>query len=147
MLAATRYVKVLLSHLDMDGLHIQNDKHLYDAVRVWKEIGAKNTDITVYLDGDKDGNFEISKKTIAKINEINAATAAEKRSFKVMPCKDHECNTIVITGGGEIPADLTFILLILKRSAIQLSHSKTMASGTSLLVRSTFSSTLPTMVL
>jgi len=106
----TRYVKVLLSHLDMQGLHITNDKHLYDAVRVWKEIGAKNTDITVYLDGDKDGNFEISKKTIAKINEINAATAAEKRSFKVMPCKDDECKTIVITGGDEMPQDLTFIL-------------------------------------
>ena len=107
----TRYVKVLLTKLNMDGLHVTSDKQLYDAVRVWKEIGAKEKHITVYLDGDK-GNFEISKKTIAKINEINAATAEEDRSFKVMPCqKDGEkCETIVITGGDEIPADLTFIV-------------------------------------
>ena len=108
----TRYVKVLLSHLDMNGLHIKNDKHLYDAVRVWKEIGT--SDVIVNLDGDKDGNFEISQKTIAKINEINAATAKEttKRKFYVTACNvaGEPCNTIVITGGGEIAQDLTFIV-------------------------------------
>lgn len=108
----TRYVKVLLSHLDMNGLHIKNDKHLYDAVRVWKEIGA--SDVIVNLDGDKDGNFEISQKTIAKINEINAATAKETtpRKFYVTACNvlGEACNKIVITGGGEIAQDLTFIV-------------------------------------
>ena len=109
----TRYVKVLLTKLDMNGLHVKSDKQLYDAVRVWKEIGKGS--VTVNLDGDaKTGEFEISQKTIAKINEINAALAEEEtvRSFSVQPCKGVEgekCNTIVITGGGEIPADLTFI--------------------------------------
>ena len=111
--SATRYVKVLLKYIDMDGLHVTSDKQLYDAVRVWKELGLDNkttNKITVYLDGDK-GEFEISQKTIAKINELNAAAAKEEtpRSFQVMPCTEHACNTIVITGGGEIPADLTFI--------------------------------------
>lgn len=107
----TRYVKVLLSHLDMDGLHIKNDKHLYDAVRVWKEIGAPT--VTVNLDGDADGNFEISQKTIAKINEINAAAAEETtpRKFNVTACNvaGEICNNIVITGGGAVK-NMDFIL-------------------------------------
>jgi len=104
----TRYVKVLLDYLDMDGLHIKNDKHLYDAVRVWKEIGKGS--VRVLLDGTKN-EFEISQKTIAKINEINAATAKETpaRTFTVMPCNDHPCDIIVITGGDEIAQNLTFI--------------------------------------
>ena len=107
----TRYVKVLLSHLDMDGLHIKNDKHLYDAVRVWKEIGTG--DVTVNLDGDADRNFEISQKTIAKINEINAELAEETtpRKFNVTACNvtGEICNTIVITGGGAVQ-NMDFIL-------------------------------------
>lgn len=108
----TRYVKVLLSKLNMDGLHITSDKQLYDAVRVWKELGT--ADVTVKLDGDDptdaDGKFEISQKTIAKINEINADLAGEGRSFSVKACLDAKevCKTIVITGGGNIP-NLTFI--------------------------------------
>jgi hypothetical protein len=104
----TRYVKVLLTKLDMDGLHIKNDKQLYDAVRVWKEIGKGS--VTVLLDGKKK-EFEISQKTIAKINEINAATANEAtpRTFTVMPCNTDACDIIVITGGGEMPQDLSFI--------------------------------------
>ena len=107
----TRYVKVLLSHLDMNGLHIKNDKHLYDAVRVWKEIGTG--DVTVNLDGDKDGNFEISQKTIAKINEINDELAEETtpRKFNVTACNvaGEICNNIVITGGGAVK-NMDFII-------------------------------------
>ncbi|MBQ7149456.1 MAG: hypothetical protein IJS06_00655, partial [Prevotella sp.] len=107
----TRYVKVLLSKLDMNGLHITSDKQLYDAVRVWKEIGSG--DVSVYLDGDATkGEFEISQKTIAKINEINAELAEEAtpRSFSVKACDEvgEACETIVITGGGNIP-NLAFI--------------------------------------
>jgi len=116
--SATRYVKVLLKYIDMDELHVTSDKQLYDAVRVWKELGLDNKDpekhtITVYLDGDK-GEFKISQKTIAKINELNAAAANEEtsRSFQVMPCKKagEACNTIVITDGGTIAQDLSFIV-------------------------------------
>ena len=113
--AGTRYVKVLLTKLNMNGLHVKTDKQLYDAVRVWKEIGAAGTNVTVNLDGDaKTGEFEISQKTIAKINEINAATGAEDtpRKFTVTACSGivgEACNTIVVTGGGEIQ-DLSFIV-------------------------------------
>jgi len=108
----TRYVKVLLNHLDMTDLHIKSDKQLSDVVRVWKKIG--HATVTVALDGDsKKNEFEISQKTIKLINEINAAAAKEspKRSFSVKPCtvSGEACSTIVITGGGEIAADLTFI--------------------------------------
>lgn len=106
--SVTRYVKVLLSHLDMDGLHVKDDDQLYDAVRVWKELGLPS--VTVNLDGNATtGEFEISQKTIKKINDLNAAAAAGK-SFSVQPCKDagEVCNTIVIKDGGEVQ-DIAFI--------------------------------------
>lgn len=106
----TRYVKVLLSHLDMDGLHVKTDKQLYDAVRVWKIIGTGN--VTVNLDGDANGNFEISQKTIAKINEINAELAeGTPRKFNVTACNvgGEACGNIVITGGGAVK-NMDFIL-------------------------------------
>ena len=123
----TRYVKVLLSHLDMDGLHIMNDKHLYDAVRVWKEIGAG--DVTVLLDGDATtGEFEISQKTIAKINEINAALAEETtpRKFYVTACNvtGEACSKIVITGGGAVK-DMDFIVADVAAADVVLKAGET----------------------
>ena len=110
--AATRYVKVLLDKLDMDGLHIQNDKHLRDAILVWNHLKAG--DVKVYLDGDKDKEFEMSQSTIALINEINAAAAKEEtpRKFEVKPCNvaGEACETIVVTGGGNIQ-NMAFILV------------------------------------
>ena len=106
--ATTRYVKVLLTHLDMTDLHIKTDKQLRDAARVWKQMGL--ADVTVYLDGNATtGEFEISQNTISVINTINAATAG--KSFKVKPCNvaGEVCNEIVITGGGNVP-DLAFIV-------------------------------------
>ena len=108
--SATRYVKVLLNHLDMSNLHVTSDKQLRDVARVWQLLGTGN--VTVLLDGDDDKEFKMSQKTIAKINEINAALAEEEhpRKFSVAACADHDCGTIVFTGGGEIAADLTFIV-------------------------------------
>lgn len=109
--AATRYVKVLLTHLDMEGLHIKNDAQLYDVIRVWKELRLASAN--VYLDGDDNGEFEISQKTIKKINEVNAAAAAEAtpRAFTAKPCKvaGEACETIVITGGNNIE-NMAFLL-------------------------------------
>lgn len=108
--ALTRYVNVNLGHLDMSELHVKDDKQLRDAAKVWKQMGLD--DVTVYLDGGKKGNpageFKISQTTIAKINEINA-TAGGAKSFKVKPCQvaGEVCNTIVITGGGDVP-NITF---------------------------------------
>ncbi len=94
--AATRFVKVLLTHLDMSDLHIDTDKQLRDAARVWQKLGLDP--VTVYLDGDENEEFEISQTTIEVINEINEDAGA--LSFQVMPCDvtDEECSTIVITG-------------------------------------------------
>lgn len=104
----TRYVKVLLTYLDMTDLHVKDDKQLRNAAKVWKQMNLD--DVTVYLDGNANNEFEISQKTIDKINEINASIAGGLKSFKVKPCKvgGEVCNTIVITGGGNIK-DLTFI--------------------------------------
>jgi len=104
--AGTRYVKVLLKYLDMSDLHITTDQQLRDAALVWKHMGL--ADVTVYLDGNPNNEFEISQNTIKVINEINAAVAG--KDFKVKPCQaaGEVCNTIVITGGGNIK-DLTFI--------------------------------------
>ena len=109
--SATRYVKVDLNTLDMDGLHITSDKQLRDAARVWQHIGAAT--VTVFVDGDDNKEFAISQTTIAAINAINEAAAAEEtpREFKVKACKvpGEACETIVITGGGDIPENLSFI--------------------------------------
>ena len=105
--AATRYVEVRLNHLDMSDLHVKSDKQLRDVVRVWKKLNLP--DVTVLLDGDANNEFKMSQKAITLINEINAATAG--KSFKVMPCDvaaHRACNTIVITGGGNVQ-DMTFI--------------------------------------
>jgi len=111
--AATRYVKVLLSHLDMSDLHIKTDKHLRDAALVWKHLNLP--DVTVLLDGKgAAGEFEISQKTIKVINDINASIAGGTKSFKVMPCTKtgETCETIVVTGASDIQnvQDMAFIV-------------------------------------
>lgn len=114
--AATRYVKVLLNHLDMSDLHIKTDKHLRDAALVWNHLKAGN--VTIFLDGDKTtGEIEISQKTIKLINDLNAAAAKEEtpRKLTVKPCDvaGEACKTIVITGASDIQniQDLSFILI------------------------------------
>ena len=105
--AATRYVEIRLNHLDMSDLHVKSDKQLRDVVRVWKKLNLP--DVTVMLDGNSSREFEMSQKTVKLINDINAATTG--KSFKVMPCDvatHRACNTIVITGGGNVQ-DMTFI--------------------------------------
>ena len=105
--AATRYVKVLLSHLDMSGLHVKSDKQLRDAARVWKKMGLPS--VTVYLDGGTNNVFVMTQKTIKTINDINAAAGG--KFFSVQPCDvaGEKCNEIWITGGGTIQ-DMTFIV-------------------------------------
>ena len=106
--AATRYVKVLLSHLDMSGLHVKDDKQLRDVVRVWKKMELPS--VTVYLDGDEDGVFTMSQQTITTINTLNTQAGANKQ-FTVMPCQeeDEDCDEILITGGNEVQ-DIAFIV-------------------------------------
>jgi len=104
-----RYVKVLLTHLDMSALHITSDKQLSDAARVWKAMNLD--DVTVYLDGDANGEFKISQTTIQTINDINGSIPGAAKSFKVKPCTEagEECTDIVITGGDKLK-DIAFIV-------------------------------------
>lgn len=111
--AADRYVNVLLTHLDMSGLHVESDKQLRDVARVWKQMNLPS--VTVYLDGGKKGDvageFTISQQTIAKIKEVNATGG---KLFTVKPCNittptNEKCTRIVIEDGGNIP-DLDFIV-------------------------------------
>jgi hypothetical protein len=92
----------------MSDLHIKTDKQLRDAAKVWKQMGLDP--VTVYLDGDPTTReFAISQKTIKVINDINDAVGA--LNFKVKPCKTagEVCQTIVITGGGDVP-NIPFII-------------------------------------
>ena len=116
----TRFVKVLLTKLNMEDLHIESDKQLRDVVRVWQKMNLPS--VTVYLDGDDPtdaaGKFTISQKTIKKINEINAAVASAGRAFTVMPCQTAKeiCKEIVITGA-DTDANLQDIAFIKKNGA------------------------------
>jgi hypothetical protein len=126
--AATRFVKVLLNHLDMNALHVKSDKHLRDAALVHEKMGLPTT--FVQLDGDATNHeFEISQKTIKLINDFNAAEDAKnaadpgyiQKYFYVQACgvgagdpdpsNDEYCEKIVITGASDIAnvQDLTFI--------------------------------------
>ena len=112
--AATRYVKVLLNKLTIDGLHVTSDKQLRDVARVWKHLGGEApAAVNVILDGDADKEFEISQKTIEVINALNAETATDlvPIHFTVKPCiiDGEKCEKIVIIGGGDIQ-DMPFIV-------------------------------------
>lgn len=126
--ATTRFVKVLLSHLNMNALHVKSDKHLRDAVLVHEKMGLPTT--SVQLDGDATNHkFEISQKTIKLINDFNAAEDAKnaadpgyiQKYFYVQACgvgagdtdpsNDEYCEKIVITGASDIAnvQDIAFI--------------------------------------
>ena len=108
--AATRYVKVLLNHLDMSDLHIKDDKQLRDVAVVWKYLYPEAAaPIAVILDGNEDGEFEISQNTINYINTLKKEDGTPL--FTVKPCvlPGEICETIVITGGGDIQ-DMPFII-------------------------------------
>ena len=109
-----RYVKVNLQHLDMSDLHIKNDKQLRDVARVWKKMNLKP--VTVYLDGDANGEFEISQQTIDVLNSLNKDADGNYLAtlpFTVKPCiisdPDEDCQNIVIKDGGDVK-DIAFIV-------------------------------------
>lgn len=107
--SATRYVKVLLKYLQIDGTHVKTNKQLRDIALIWKYLGIGAGGVTtVYLDGDANKEFEITQKTINFINDLNLNT--DGRSFAVKPCTEagEQCEKIVVTGGGDIQ-NLAFV--------------------------------------
>jgi hypothetical protein len=108
-IATNRYVKALLTYLDMSDLHITSDQQLRNAALVWEHLGLDA--VTVYLDGSADNHiFTMSQSTVKTINDINDKAAAEGRYFHVKPCvvEGENCTKIWITGAGVIQ-DLAFI--------------------------------------
>jgi len=83
---------------DMATLHIKNDTHLQTVLRYYIATG-KNTAYVLNLDKDTDGEFKISKKSIALLQTINASGI----KVTVKPCAidgAHAPARIVVTQVG-----------------------------------------------
>ena len=107
--AASTKVKVDMSKLTVDGLHIDNEADLITALKVYDaREKAENKKVTITLDGTK-GNFTMSAATLNTLSEhmIEGAKEADK-GLKVAACaiESEILNTIVVTGsnGAEVPS-------------------------------------------
>ena len=85
----------------MDQMHIKSDAHLQKLLKYYLASG-KTDNATLLLDKDDDGEFKISKISIALLQTINAGTS----TVKVKACTDaaHTPEKIVVTQDGQ--ADL-----------------------------------------
>jgi len=82
----------------MNGMHIQNDKHLQKALKYYIASG-KDEDVVLNLDKGEDGNFEISKISIALLQTINATT--EKVKVQACTVAEEKPNKIIVTQDGQ----------------------------------------------
>ena len=83
---------------DMSTLHIKNDNHLQTVLRYYIATG-KSTAYVLNLDKDADGEFKISKKSIALLQTINSSAV----KVTVKPCgldAAHGPVKIVVTQDG-----------------------------------------------
>ena len=82
----------------MNGMHIKNDAHLQKALKYYIASG-KDEDVVLNLDKDANGNFEISKISIALLQTINATT----NKVLVQACTDvaHTPEKIIVTQDGQ----------------------------------------------
>lgn len=90
----TRYVDVDLNRLDMDGLHVENEQELMDAIKLYTTLyPSANKPAVFYLDGDDKNVFEMSNGTWAA---VNALYEASKSQVVCLPCGDagEVCTTI-----------------------------------------------------
>ena len=97
----------------MDGMHVENDTKLQQMLKFYKEYKKNGTaiqqeaklgtNVKLYLDGDANGEFRLSKTSIALIQEINAG--AGDLMLSVQPCKKagEACTKLIVTGAGEVP--------------------------------------------
>ncbi len=94
-----KYVyNVDFSTADMDQMHVKNDAHLQKCLKYYIAAG-KTGPYVLYLDKDDDGEFKISKISIALIQTINAGGV----NVTVQACTDpaHTPAKIVITQDGQ----------------------------------------------
>lgn len=80
----------------IDGMHIESDAHLQQALKFYIASGNTNS-ATLNLDADANNEFRISKISIALLQTINAS--ADK--VKVQACTTHGTPKIIVTQDGQ----------------------------------------------
>ena len=111
--AVVSFVNVNLDNLDMHNLHIEDQEHLLNAIKVYNAIKNesnnpnKNKHINFYLDGDANGNFYLDKDGLLELSK--ATTTADYSKLHISPCgeRGEACTTIQVTNGSdelELPA-------------------------------------------
>lgn len=82
----------------MDKMCIKNDEHLQKLLKYYIASGKNNENVSLNLDADKNGEFRISKLSIALLQTINAAGP---KTVKVHACAlGHAPARIVVTQDG-----------------------------------------------
>lgn len=103
-----RKITADMSTLDMDGLHITDQQHLLDALKVYDAI-AKDATVTFYLDGDAKGEF-VMEAAAAAAYEARVANDQNKITFELSTETATKCKAVkfVSTTETEVPAVLKF---------------------------------------
>lgn len=97
-----------MADLDMDGLHITDQNHLMDALKVYDAI-ANNATVTFYLDGDDNGEF-VMEAEATKVYEARVASSTNNITFTRSTDSDTKCTAVkfVSTTETEVPSALIF---------------------------------------
>ena len=103
-----RNIKADMAELDMDGLHITDQKHLLDALKVYDAI-ANDATVTFYLDGDENGEF-VMEAAAAAAYEARVADANNNITFVLSTDLATKCDAVkfVSTAETEVPKVLAF---------------------------------------
>lgn len=103
-----RSIQADMSTLDMDGLHITDQQHLIDALKVYDAI-ANDATVDFFLDGDENGEFVMDAEATAAY-EARVADAENKITFKLSTDPATQCNAVkfVSTTETEVPTALKF---------------------------------------
>lgn len=80
----------------MNNMHIKNDTHLQKLLKYYI-AASKNENVTLNLDADANGEFKLSKISIALIQTIQAAG----NNVKVRACTTHGTPKIIVTQDGQ----------------------------------------------
>jgi hypothetical protein len=98
----------------MDGMHVENDTKLQQMLKFYKEYkkygnavqreDKAGTNVKLYLDGDANGEFRLSKTSIALLQEINDGAGELLVSIQKCTVAGEACTKLIVTGGDEVPA-------------------------------------------
>lgn len=128
-----RTIKADMSKLDMNGLHITDQQHLLDALKVYDAI-ANKVAVTFYLDGDANNEFVMGAEATAAY-EARVADDNNNITFELSAAPTL-CTTVklVSTTETEVPAILKFgaTAAVKFAGAWKYSESKTFENVSSL---------------